>query len=128
MTLFDRLKYRLWWLPFGRVAEISAAELSERLAADPSAQIIDVRTRAEWRHSHIAGAVSVPVHELKRRMPGLQLEPGRPVVAICLSAHRSIPAVRLLQSRGFEHVVQLQGGMLAWWRSELPTERGSDSA
>jgi rhodanese-related sulfurtransferase len=35
------------------------------------------------------------------------------VVAICLTAHRSIPAVRLLRARGFE-AAQLAGGMLAW--------------
>lgn len=122
MPLSDRLKYLFWWLPFGRVAEISATELNQRLAGDNAPQIVDVRSRLEWRRSRIAGAVSVPIHELKRRLGELQLDSARPVVAICLSAHRSIPAVRLLQSRGFEQAVQLQGGMLAWWRQQLPTQ------
>ena len=38
----------------------------------------------------------------------------RPVVAICLSAHRSIPAARLLRAHGFPDAAQLAGGMLAW--------------
>jgi rhodanese-related sulfurtransferase len=41
------------------------------------------------------------------------------VVAICLTAHRSIPAVRLLRENGFE-ARQLQGGMLAWRAAQLP--------
>jgi len=41
------------------------------------------------------------------------------VVAICLTAHRSIPAVRLLASEGFE-ATQLKGGMLAWRAAGLP--------
>ena len=127
MPVFDRLKSLLWWLPFGRVAEISAFELSERLHAECPPQIIDVRSHPEWRRSHIAGAVNVPIQDLKGRLPALQLDPGRPIVTICLSAHRSIPAVRLLQLRGFEHAVQLQGGMLAWWREEFPAERASAS-
>lgn len=121
MTLVDRLKSLFWWLPAGQVAEISASELSQRLAAQAPPQIVDVRTRAEWRRSHIPGAVNVPIQELKHRLGSLQLDAARPVVAICLSAHRSIPAVRLLQARGFNNAVQLQGGMFAWWKENFPT-------
>ncbi|MCO6411393.1 MAG: rhodanese-like domain-containing protein [Thiogranum sp.] len=120
MTLFDRLKSLFWWLPFGQVAEISAGELNRQLAAQAPPQIVDVRTRAEWRRSHIPGAVNVPIQELKQRLGSLQLDAARPIVAICLSAHRSIPAVRLLQVRGFDNAVQLQGGMLAWWKQNYP--------
>mgnify|MGYP000028260589 FL=1 len=128
MPLVARLKSLFWWLPFGRVPEISPFEMNQRLRAEHPPQIIDVRSHTEWRRSHIRGAVNVPIQELKRRLPALHLDTGRPVVAICLSAHRSIPAVRLLQSRGFQHAVQLQGGMLAWWREAFPGERGSGSA
>jgi len=130
MKALDRLKLLslFWWLPFGRVAEISAFELSRRLGAEPRPQIIDVRTRWEWRRSHIEGAVSVPIHELKDRIPSLDLDPARPIIIICRSGHRSIPAVRLLRSRGFEQSAQLQGGILAWRRERFPTfsERGAD--
>jgi len=128
MRMIERLKALFWWLPFGRVDEISAFQLNERLAEQPQPQIVDVRSRAEWRRSHIAGAVNVPLPELKRRLDELHLDRERPVVAICLSAHRSIPAVRLLQLRGFSDAVQLQGGMLAWWREEFPAEHHHDSA
>jgi rhodanese-related sulfurtransferase len=62
---------------------------------------------------------------LKDRLASLQLNTEQPIIAICLSAHRSIPAVRLLQARGFENTVQLKGGMLAWWNKHYPTERAS---
>jgi rhodanese-related sulfurtransferase len=45
------------------------------------------------------------------------------VVAVCLTAHRSVPAVRLLRERGFE-AVQLSGGMMAWRAARLPEARG----
>lgn len=118
----------LWWIPFGRVDEIAPGELAERLAEPtPEAgsvavrrpQILDVRTRAEYRRGHIPGAVNLPVQELAQGLEQLGLEPSRPVVAVCLSAHRSVPAVRLLQRRGFEDAVQLQGGMMAWRRARL---------
>lgn len=111
-----------WWLPFGRVPELPAGELQEELEGADAPFLLDVRTHTEWDRSRIPGAVSVPVSELKRRLSELGLDHQRPVVAICLSAHRSIPAVRLLQMEGFSSVRQLGGGMLAWWKAELPTE------
>ena len=113
----------LWWLPFGKVPEVSPEKL-DTMCKEGSArpQIIDVRTSAEWRSGHIAGAVHVPITELGARIDRLQLDGARPIVAICRAAHRSIPAVRLLQRHGFRNACQLQGGMLAWRRAELPVE------
>ena len=110
-----------WWLPFGRVPEMPAPDLQRRLAGNDPPQILDVRTRAEWSHGHIAGAVNLPINELRSGLAELGLAADRPVVTICLSAHRSIPAVRVLRSRGFREAMQLQGGMLAWRRQGLPT-------
>ncbi len=116
------LKQAFWWLPIGRVPDMSADELQTQLQ-DTAVQLIDVRTPAEYRRSHIAAAINVPITGLRKRLPLLDLEPHRPVVTICLSAHRSIPAVRLLQAHGYEEVRQLRGGMIAWWRAHLPTEQ-----
>ncbi len=114
----------LWWLPFGKVPEIQAAPLLEALRGRVPPQILDVRTAAEWKSSRIEGSVNVPVTELKSRLDTLGLDPDRPVVAICRSAHRSIPAVRLLRERGFRDARQLAGGMKAWWAADLPVEKG----
>jgi rhodanese-related sulfurtransferase len=121
MSLSVRIKQLFWWVPFGRVPEINPRGLAARLAGRRPPQILDVRSALEWRRSRIAGARNVPIQELRRRIDRLTLDPGAPVVAVCLSAHRSIPAVRLLQAKGFTQAVQLQGGMLAWWKQEYPT-------
>jgi rhodanese-related sulfurtransferase len=39
---------------------------------------------------------------------------------ICLSAHRSIAAVRLMTEMGHENVFQLKGGMQDWRAKQLP--------
>jgi len=123
MSALDRLKKRFWWLPVGHVPEINAAVLNARLSGDNPPKIVDVRSGVEWRRSHIPGAVSVPINELKDRLASLQLDAQQPIIAICLSAHRSIPAVRLLRAKGLENAVQLKGGMLAWWSKNYPTEQ-----
>jgi rhodanese-related sulfurtransferase len=111
----------LWWLPAGSVREVTPEQLHQSLSVGPSPQILDVRTLKEWQKSHIAGSINLPIFQLKSGLSALPLETDRPIVAICLSAHRSIPAVRLLLDRSFADVAQLAGGMRAWWAAGLPT-------
>lgn len=112
---------RFWWVPFGRVPEVAPVELNDKLGSDAPPQILDVRTRREYRNGHIEGAVHVPIFALRSKVDRLPFDRQKPVVTICLSAHRSIPAVRLLTSHGYTDVCQLRGGMLAWRRQKLPT-------
>jgi rhodanese-related sulfurtransferase len=111
-----------WWFPFGRVPEISPADLLDRLKRKPWPQIVDVRTPGEFAGGHVRGAVNVSVSSLRSRLDGLGLDAARPVIAVCLTAHRSLPAVRLLRERGFD-AVQLAGGMRAWRAANLPEAR-----
>ena len=117
-----------WRMPFGNVPEVSARKL-DKMCTEGSVrpQLIDVRSGTEWRSGHIAGAIHVPITELGSRIASLQLDETRPIVAICRAAHRSIPAVRLLQRHGFRSACQLQGGMLAWRQADLPVEGGDGS-
>ena len=110
-----------WWLPFGRVPEISAAELNE-LMKNGGAQLIDVRTPAEFAAGHVAGARNVPINTFRHKLPTLALDPKQPIVAICATAHRSPPAVRLLRAAGYKNAVQLKNGMLSWYATRLPTQ------
>ncbi len=122
MVDVKKLGRLFWLLPFGRVPEIGPEELATLCSSGVPAQLIDVRTQREWRKSHIPDAENVPITSLRKRLPDLELDRDRPVVAICLSGHRSIPAVRLLRRHGFEHARHLRGGMKAWWSARLPTE------
>jgi len=112
-----------WWLPFGKVPEVPAPRLAKDLAAIPAPQLLDVRTDREFRGGRIPGAISVPITSFVQAIPRLGLDPARKVVAICLTGHRSIPAVRLLQRHGFD-AAHLAGGMLAWRAAGFPEERG----
>ena len=73
-------------------------------------------------------ALQLPITELGSRIASLRLDETRPIVAICRAAHRSIPAVRLLQQHGFTRACQLQGGMRAWWKAALPVAGGQPEA
>lgn len=122
MSLLDRLAT---WMPFGRVPEVSARDLRAELQGERAPLVVDVRTRTEWEQSRIAGALCVPLPTLPESLSWLEAHRDRRVVTICLSAHRSIAAVRLLREHGFADARQLRGGMLAWWAQGLPTEKGA---
>ena len=113
---------RFWWWPFGSVPEIPAAELKQLIDSKAGLQLIDVRSAGEFAAGHIKGAINVPVNQLRSALPTLKLDPNRPVIAICASAHRSPPAVRVLRHAGFD-AKQLQSGMIAWQRAKLPITR-----
>ena len=112
----------LWWSPLGHVPEISAEELHDRLAHGANIQLLDVRTRREFAHGHIAGAVNVPIQSFRAELSYLDLDGSKPVVTICKTAHRSPAATRVLRARGFE-AVQLAKGMDEWRRQRLPVQK-----
>ena len=110
------------FLPFGSVAEITPHRLM-RAIEEGSAELLDVRTRAEYAAGHLAGAKHTPITSFAKALDALPLHPTRTVVAIWASGHRSTPAVRALVRRGFVDAVQLAGGMGAWRSAGLPVVR-----
>jgi len=113
------MRERFWWWPFGSVPEIPAAELKQWIDRGVGLQLIDVRSAGEFAAGHIQGAINVPINQLRSTLPALKLDANRPVIAICATAHRSPPAVRVLRHAGFD-AKQLRSGMIAWQRAKLP--------
>jgi len=72
-------------------------------------QIVDVRTPAEVQRQPLAGAVNIPIDELRQRAG--ELDPARPTLTVCQSGLRSYVAARILDQHGFKDVVSLSGGM-----------------
>lgn len=102
-----------WWLPFGRVPEITSTQLKEWLDEGRPSQFVDSRTSLEYSLGTLPGAHHAPVTELPDAIERLDLDPSQPVVFLCLSGHRSRPGTRLLLSQGFT-ALSLKGGLAAW--------------
>jgi len=43
-----------------------------------------------------------------------ELDPSQPIACLCHHGGRSMQVAQFLQSRGFEHVVNVAGGINAW--------------
>jgi len=99
-------------------ADISVREARRILDTDPDAFLLDVRTRREFGEAHIPGAKVIPVDELADRLSEIPKGEG-PLVVYCRSGVRSARAANMLAEAGFQNVLNVSGGILAW---EGPTE------
>lgn len=85
-------------------------------------QVVDVREDFEWEAGRIDGSTHIPVSELPARSS--EIDPSRPVVAVCFAGGRSAYASRFLQSQGF-NVMNLDGGLKSWVAEDLPLVQAS---
>lgn len=96
--------------------DVSPEDTRARLT-DGSSQLVDVRERSEWDHSHVDGTIHIPIGELQHRAH--ELDGARPVVFICRVGGRSALAAQAFRRAGFE-AYSLDGGLLAWDAAGLP--------
>lgn len=64
------------------------------------AQIIDVRTPAEFKGGHIKHSKNVPLQQLQSEMKKMDLK--KPIITCCASGMRSASAKSILKQNGFE--------------------------
>jgi len=85
--------------------------------------LVDVREPDEFTGElgHVPGAELVPLAILPNA--AASWDPEREVVLVCRSGGRSARAAMALAGRGFRHLYNLRGGMLAWNHARLPVER-----
>ncbi len=106
------------WIAAGlaqaHVPQLSVQELSRKAGAF----ILDVRSDGEWNHGHIAGAIHRMAGDLAKHLQDLPREGA--IHVVCGSGYRSSVAASLLRHEGFENIVNVVGGMEAWYAQDLP--------
>ncbi len=97
-----------------------------RRVRDGEALVLDVRPRAEYETAHIAGALSVPLPELRDFLA--ELPRDKQIVAYCRGPYcvMAVEAVELLKARGFD-AVRMEDGVPDWRARGLPVEAAGDS-
>jgi rhodanese-related sulfurtransferase/DNA-binding transcriptional ArsR family regulator len=99
---------------------VPATELLER-ARRGLVTVVDVRPPEEYAQGHIAGALNIPLDQLKRRLR--ELPHDREIVAYCRGPWcvLSFEAVARLRKAGME-ARRLEDGLPEWRRAGLPVE------
>jgi hydroxyacylglutathione hydrolase len=101
-----------------QITQMGARDFLASLESPQRPLILDVRAAQEWNHDHLEGAVHLPLPQLLRRIGGIPRNASLTVV--CASGYRSSIAASLLESRGFERLVNVMGGMYAVRHAKRP--------
>jgi len=114
----------------GYVGDVDPAEVMRRLADEPDAQLIDVRTRGEWQTvgvPDLAAAGKAPVFLEWQVAPAMQVAPDfldrlaaelkargvgsdAPLFFLCRSGARSAAAATAATAAGFSHAFNVAEG------------------
>lgn len=98
--------------------EITVEDLKRMRENQDDFQLIDVRETFEYETSNLGGE-NIPLAEVLSNVDSISKE--KPVVVHCRSGKRSAQAIKLLESKGYSNLSNLQGGLLAWRDEFDPT-------
>jgi rhodanese-related sulfurtransferase len=93
---------------------ITPRELERRISAGDELVLLDVRESGELAICRIADSVHIPMGDIGRRAGELEREAE--IVCICHHGVRSANVAAALTSMGFEHTLNLSGGIDRWAR------------
>jgi rhodanese-related sulfurtransferase len=104
---------------------ISPRELHQLITGGQPAELLDVRSPAEFVAAHVSGARLIPLDELD--CAALVKSRGaseKPIYVLCQSGGRARRAIEKFQRAGFDGCVLVEGGTQAWIDASLPVNRG----
>ncbi len=101
----------------------TVSELNESISKlDHELVLLDVRTQAEYDSGHILNAINIS-HEQILEDPELLAEyKDSQMVVFCRSGGRAGKVIQLLESIGFEDIIDIDGDMLSWSEAGYPME------
>ncbi len=109
-------------LPVKKADPIAPRGLYALMQKGGAPLVVDVRLPAEWMALRIGTVLNLPLTHLTELSS--KLDPEQPVVLVCNSAYRSSMAAGILERKGFNKAMNLEGGSQAWMDAGLPVYKG----
>jgi len=103
--------------------DLTADAFCDRIAANPDAVLLDVRSKGEFdgsrrnTYGHFKNAININITELEERIAELTQYKDREILVYCSQSIRSPRAAIILHEHGFTRVANLSGGV-----SRLPMD------
>jgi glyoxylase-like metal-dependent hydrolase (beta-lactamase superfamily II)/rhodanese-related sulfurtransferase len=85
-------------------------------------EVADVRKHSEYEGGHVAHAINLPLDFINENMS--HYRPDHTYYLHCEGGYRSVIAASILKSRGFHHLVNIEGGYGKIKKTGLPLELG----
>ena len=92
--------------------EISPQELKQKLDANESVLLLDVREQSEYDLVHLEDAQLIPLNTLPHHVDTLPSD--QEIIVYCHHGQRSLYAVNYLHQNGFTDAKNLIGGIDQW--------------
>ncbi|MCS7058118.1 MAG: rhodanese-like domain-containing protein [Meiothermus sp.] len=102
-------------VPYKDISPTEARKLQEQ-----NTLFVDVREPEEFAQARIEGARLIPLSEFAARHQ--EIPKDEPVVLYCRSGARSAQAAAWLSAKGYPNILNLDGGILAWYQAGLPLD------
>lgn len=103
------------WIKAGKeidqIESIRADQVVERLGQDASAVVLDVRKASEYYAEHVIGAENVPLDYINDHLS--QIDKNKTYLVHCAGGYRSMIFNSILKARGYDNLIDVQGGFKA---------------
>jgi glyoxylase-like metal-dependent hydrolase (beta-lactamase superfamily II)/rhodanese-related sulfurtransferase len=97
------------------IEEVTAEEVANM---HPNLNLLDVRKESEYDAQHIVDAQNFPLDFINKNMS--EIDRDKKYYVHCAGGYRSMIATSILRSRGFENLVNIQGGFKALSETNVP--------
>lgn len=105
---------------FAAVSTMTAVRLMNQ-----GALVLDLRTKEAYDKGHIGEARSVPAGSLAAQTESLKRWRDKTVITYCDTGRDGAIAARSLIKSGFSKVFNLEGGLAAWIKDNMPLSKTS---
>ncbi|MFC5626892.1 MBL fold metallo-hydrolase [Algoriphagus winogradskyi] len=99
-----------------RIESISAEELAKRQAENAEINILDVRKNSEFLSEHVVNAENAPLDYINDSM--LKINKDKTYYVHCAGGYRSMVFNSILRARGYDNLIDVDGGFKAIKDSE----------
>lgn len=96
------------------VKECNVDDVKDRIDAEASFHLVDVREESEWAKGRIPGAIHLGKGVIERDIESEIPDPNAEIVLYCGGGFRSALAARALGQMGYTNVISMDGGFRGW--------------
>jgi rhodanese-related sulfurtransferase len=99
------------------IESVSAAVVADQLKKDQNTVLLHVRKKSEYDSQHVMNAINAPLDFINDSMTKVNRNVTNYVH--CAGGYRSVIFISILKARGFENLVNVEGGFKAIQESAL---------
>lgn len=93
------------------IISVSAEEFAAAEVSNPDINILDVRKKSEYDSEHIINAMNTPLDFINDNMS--QIDKNKTYYVHCAGGYRSMIFTSILRARGYENLIDVDGGFAA---------------